>query len=61
LKGFSTLDKKGGFEEVSAKIRGAMKERGQNRRRKSEVDIDGDGMSDGEIVDMPEEEEKKYL
>ncbi|KAK7544277.1 uncharacterized protein J3D65DRAFT_12833 [Phyllosticta citribraziliensis] len=32
LQGFSTLDSKGGFEEVSKKIRGAMKERGQRRR-----------------------------
>ncbi|KKY19416.1 putative glycerol-3-phosphate o-acyltransferase [Diplodia seriata] len=32
LQGFSTLDSSGGFEEVSKKIRGAMRERGQRRR-----------------------------
>lgn len=32
LQGFSTLESQGGFEEVSKKIRGAMKERGQRRR-----------------------------
>lgn len=46
LKGFSTLDAKESLNEVSLKIRGAMKERGQIRRRKSdharmgEADID---------------------
>jgi glycerol-3-phosphate O-acyltransferase / dihydroxyacetone phosphate acyltransferase len=34
VQGFSTLDSKGSFEEVSKRIRGAMKER--NQRRKSE-------------------------
>lgn len=37
LKGFSALDGKASFEEVSLKIRGAMKERGQLRRRQSEA------------------------
>ncbi|CCU76878.1 Glycerol-3-phosphate O-acyltransferase 2 [Blumeria hordei DH14] len=36
LKSFSTLDSVGGFGEVSTKIRDAMRERGQIRRRKSE-------------------------
>lgn len=36
LKSFSTLDTKSSFDEVSIKIRGAMKERGQIRRRKSD-------------------------
>lgn len=36
LKGFSTLDTKASFDEVSQKIRGAMKERGAIRRRNSE-------------------------
>jgi glycerol-3-phosphate O-acyltransferase/dihydroxyacetone phosphate acyltransferase len=36
LLAFSTLDTKGSFDEVSQKIRGAMKERGQIRRRNSE-------------------------
>ncbi|ATZ48281.1 hypothetical protein BCIN_03g05100 [Botrytis cinerea B05.10] len=37
LKSFSALDGKASFDEVSQKIRGAMKERGQMRRRQSEV------------------------
>lgn len=37
LKSFSALDGKASFEEVSLKIRGAMKERGQLRRRQSEA------------------------
>ncbi|KAF7941301.1 hypothetical protein EAE99_000938 [Botrytis elliptica] len=37
LKSFSALDGKASFDEVSQKIRGAMKERGQIRRRQSEV------------------------
>ncbi|RAL67737.1 hypothetical protein DID88_008470 [Monilinia fructigena] len=37
LKSFSALDGKASFDEVSLKIRGAMKERGQMRRRQSEV------------------------
>jgi len=36
LKSFSTLDSKSGFDEVSQKIRGAMRERGQIRRRNTE-------------------------
>ena len=52
LKSFSTLDSKGGFDEVSAKIRGAMKERGKQRsRRRSEEmdteDSDGEGIAIG--------------
>lgn len=37
LKSFSQLDTKASFDEVTSKIRGAMKERGQLRRRQSEV------------------------
>lgn len=36
VKGFSTISSKESLEEVSQKIRGAMRERGQERRRKSE-------------------------
>jgi len=53
LKSFSTLDTKGGFDEVSMKIRGAMRERGQIRRRESEA-VRGDG----DDVDSDEEEKK---
>ena len=40
VKGFSTISSKETLEEVSQKIRGAMRERGKERRRKSE---DGSG------------------
>ncbi|TVY87716.1 putative acyltransferase [Lachnellula willkommii] len=54
LKSFSTLDAKGGFDEVSMKIRGAMRERGQMRRRKSEEARaeDGDDSEDEERKDV---------
>ncbi|KAI0996495.1 putative acyltransferase [Podosphaera aphanis] len=45
LKSFSTLDSTSGFEAVSAKIRDAMRERGQLRRRNTEearVEADSD-------------------
>ena len=51
LSAFSTLDAKGSFAEVSQKIRGAMKERGQMRRRKSEEasrEENNDSDSEGE-------------
>lgn len=40
-KGFSTVSSKGALDEVSQKIRGAMRERGKERRRKSEEGIGG--------------------
>ena len=43
VKAFSTISSKAGLEEVSQKIRGAMRERGKERRRKSE---DGSGSWD---------------
>ena len=43
VKGFSTISSKATLDEVSKKIRGAMKERGKERRRKSE---DGSGSWD---------------
>ena len=51
LKSFSTLDSKGSFDAVSQKIRGAMRERGQIRRRNTEVAIrheDGGDDSDAD-------------
>lgn len=54
IKGFSTLDGKGGFEEVTQKIRGAMKERGERRRRGKSEDL----MSEGEHTDA---EDRKRL
>lgn len=35
IKAFSTLDTQGSFDEVTKKIRGAMKERGKERRRRT--------------------------
>lgn len=51
LKSFSTLDSKASFDEVSMKIRGAMKERGQKRRRKSEEARGEEGDNDGDAED----------
>ncbi|KAL2075344.1 hypothetical protein VTL71DRAFT_287 [Oculimacula yallundae] len=54
LKSFSTLDSKSGFDEVSMKIRGAMKERGQIRRRQSDFAREeeaANGSEDGERKD----------
>ena len=57
LKGFSTLDTKSSFNEVSMKIRGAMKERGQLRRRQSE-NAREEAVSDDDDED---EEERKNV
>ena len=43
VKGFSTISSKESLDEVSKKIRGAMRERGKERRRRSE---DGSGSWD---------------
>ncbi|RDW88980.1 putative CTR1 suppressor protein [Coleophoma cylindrospora] len=53
LKGFSTLNSKGDFDEVSKKIRGAMKERGAMRRRQSQEQA---AVSDEESEDEEEGE-----
>jgi glycerol-3-phosphate O-acyltransferase/dihydroxyacetone phosphate acyltransferase len=59
LKGFSTLDSAGGFDEASIKIREAMKERGRMRRRQSEVAMaDEDEESYSEQSDDEEERKK---
>jgi glycerol-3-phosphate O-acyltransferase/dihydroxyacetone phosphate acyltransferase len=52
LKSFSTLDSKGGFDEVSAKIRGAMKERGKQRSRRRSEEMDEEDGSDGEGISI---------
>jgi glycerol-3-phosphate O-acyltransferase/dihydroxyacetone phosphate acyltransferase len=48
LKSFSTLDSKGSFDEVSQKIRGAMRERGQIRRRNTEEARQEEGGEDSD-------------
>jgi glycerol-3-phosphate O-acyltransferase/dihydroxyacetone phosphate acyltransferase len=61
LKGFSTLDSKDSFDQVSAKIRGAMKERGElrRRRRSEEMELELDA-SDGEgIVEVEHFEDRR--
>lgn len=47
VTGFSSLDSSGGFEEVSKKIRGAMRERGQRRRSETELKFQLDGAGSG--------------
>lgn len=54
LKGFSTLDTKASFDEVSMKIRGAMRERGAMRRRKSE-----EAREEHDSHDEDDDEERK--
>jgi glycerol-3-phosphate O-acyltransferase/dihydroxyacetone phosphate acyltransferase len=50
--GFTTLDSKEGFDQANRKIRAAMRERGELRRRQSEKRrmslADGDGLSSDE-------------
>ena len=51
VQSFSTIDSKEGLDEVSKKIRGAMRERGEKRRRRSEsggLDVGTEGSSGGE-------------
>jgi glycerol-3-phosphate O-acyltransferase/dihydroxyacetone phosphate acyltransferase len=56
LKGFSTLDSKGGFDEASMKIREAMRERGQMRRRRSE-----DAREEDDDNEESDDEERKNI
>ncbi|KAM3075494.1 Glycerol-3-phosphate/dihydroxyacetone phosphate acyltransferase [Clarireedia jacksonii] len=58
LKGFSALDSKASFDEVSMKIRGAMKERGQIRRRKSEAETARD---DDDVALSSDEDDRKHV
>lgn len=48
LHGLSNITSKEGLEEVSLRIRGAMKERGKRRRKSEEIGgFDGMGMTMG--------------
>lgn len=47
ISGFTSLDSKEGFDEASKKIREAMRERGEMRRRKSQVHARGGSMASG--------------
>ncbi|KAK3937850.1 hypothetical protein QBC46DRAFT_175890 [Diplogelasinospora grovesii] len=57
ISGFTTLDSKEGFDEASKKIREAMKERGEMRRRKSQADSRGSNFIVNADSDEEEEEE----
>ncbi|KAK8045249.1 acyltransferase [Apiospora rasikravindrae] len=59
ITGFTTLDSKEGFEKANSKIREAMAERGQMRRRKSHVGSD-DGTEPDSSQDGSWEEIKKH-
>lgn len=58
LKAFSQLNSKDSFDKVSKKIRDAMRERGQERRRRSE-DFSWDMASSGSRTPSTAEEDKK--
>ncbi|PGH34495.1 glycerol-3-phosphate O-acyltransferase/dihydroxyacetone phosphate acyltransferase [[Emmonsia] crescens] len=60
LKAFSTLNSKESFDEVSKRIRGAMKERGQLRRKQSE-DFGWEMASSAGSESLHSEGEKKDL
>lgn len=62
VKGLTTLDSKENFEEVTKRIRGAMRERGQERRRKSE-DLGWSMASSGSEspVLMDDDDDKKNI
>ena len=62
LRAFSSLDNKESFDEVSKRIRGAMRERG--RKRESEgietaTESSWDMASDGQVTPPTEDEETK--
>lgn len=63
LKGFSTLDGKESFEEVSKRIRGAMRERGRKRGEseggETATESSWDMASDGQMTPTTEDEEPK--
>lgn len=58
LKAFSQLNSEDSFDKVSKKIRDAMRERGQERRRRSE-DLSWDMASSGSRTPSTAEEDKK--
>ncbi|RYO73640.1 hypothetical protein DL764_010418 [Monosporascus ibericus] len=59
ISGFTSLNSKEGFNEASSKIRAAMAERGQLRRRKSGGALSSDGSVIGEGSEDGWEEAKK--
>ena len=61
VKGFSAISSKGALQQVSQKIRGAMRERGQERRRKSEAGSEGWDFADSGTTTPASEEGKKEI
>ena len=61
MKGFSTVSSKETLDEVSKKIRGAMKERGKERRRKSEEGIGSWEFAESGTATPASEEGKKEI
>ncbi|EFX01016.1 glycerol-3-phosphate acyltransferase [Grosmannia clavigera kw1407] len=59
VSGFTTLDANGGFDEASKKIREAMRERGELRRRQSQSAKDFSLMADEDEEEEEEGEEKQ--
>lgn len=56
LQSLSSMDKHGKFDEVTRKIRGAMKERGKERRRQT---LENEG--DGEIEESSDDDKAKKI
>ncbi|KAI9884197.1 MAG: hypothetical protein M1823_004013 [Watsoniomyces obsoletus] len=63
MQGFSTLESKEGMDEVSSKIRRAMKERGKERASRRTLSMDGSGASasSGALTPGGSEDGKKFL
>ncbi|CAK7240359.1 MAG: Glycerol-3-phosphate/dihydroxyacetone phosphate acyltransferase [Sporothrix thermara] len=59
ISGFTTLDSKGGFDEASKKIRAAMRERGELRRRQSQTTHGFTLIQDDEEEDSDDSENAK--
>ncbi|KAH0363917.1 glycerol-3-phosphate O-acyltransferase, partial [Aureobasidium melanogenum] len=59
MKPMTTIDSKGGYEQVTEKIRDAMKQRGRRRRSEAASVVDGWEMADADVE--VEDEEKKDI
>ncbi|KAG9679971.1 glycerol-3-phosphate O-acyltransferase, partial [Aureobasidium melanogenum] len=60
MKPMTTIDSKGGYEQVTEKIRDAMKQRGRRRRSEDASAIDGWEMADAD-VEVEDDEDKKDI
>ncbi|KAG9951692.1 glycerol-3-phosphate O-acyltransferase, partial [Aureobasidium melanogenum] len=59
MKPMTTIDSKGGYEQVTEKIRDAMKQRGRRRRSEAASVVDGWEMADADVE--VEDEDKKDI